>query len=228
MRRAADLSLGLEIRHATSPGYMDDNIVECWVAIASAECGSDTVQIGSAVIYRMENGRTFEPSFELDNISYDLGVIAEAVYLHDNPLTDDEIWPGANYTLLVADRVALDPAWRGRGLGPALVIWAAELLRGDGIFLKPVPVRTARTPSGEIYLDYDRPRGGSDAKTKVIRAWRRAGFKKLAQDVMWRDVHFDADSVKALRTFERFEKDLQTSHGLAWFRRQLGRTANPS
>ena len=123
--------------------------------------------------------------YELDNISGDLGEIASAISNSEDRLQEHSIVAGYNSSILIAEDVVVDRFWRGNRLGPALVFFAADVLRADGIFLTPVALSTRLDAAGVCLTDYDAPRPGPLAQKKVVNAWKKAGFRKLAGDVVW-------------------------------------------
>jgi hypothetical protein len=146
---------------------------------------SASVVIATASLCRVDLQLCTDLVFELDCIGYDLGVIASAIRDSEDRLNEYSIAIGLNSSILIAEDVVVDRFWRGNRLGPALVFYAADTLRADGIFLTPGALSTRLNASGVCVTNYNAPRPGPPAQKKVETAWRKAGFQKLVDDVVF-------------------------------------------
>ena len=162
--------------------------IEGWTAWLSLRYDGDPTRsaatIARAYLYRVYLGASWDFVFDLDNMTYDLGYIAGAIREAEDRLIDHSIAEHMNTTILIATDVVVDKVWRGHGLGPALVFHAADALRAEAVFGTPVALPTRLDRGGECVTDYELPRPRA-AQPKVERAWRKAGFRKLAGDVIW-------------------------------------------
>ncbi len=129
-----------------------------------------------------------------------------------------------NTSYLIADLGLVDKHWRGRRAGPALLFFAAEILRVDAIFLKPGALVTHLNKAGRVSTDYAVPRPGPDAQKKVRKAWRRAGFTKLTDGVVWRVPPQDC-GIAARAVLEEIQHEANTAKGRAWWLRRVNRAA---
>ena len=144
-----------------------------------------SVIIAAAEIWRIDNNLCLDQVFELDCISNDLAAVGDAIDSSKATMSALSLAEGMNSSYAIADLVLVDKHWRGRRIGPALVFFAADLLKVDAVFLQPVALTTFLTPDGRVDTDYSVPRPGAAAQNKVRKAWRRAGFRKLADGVVW-------------------------------------------
>jgi GNAT superfamily N-acetyltransferase len=172
--------------------------------------------------------RTEDLIGDLDYISYDHGVVAGAILGAEEVLANCSIYQGADSTFLIADDVAVDTFWRGQGIGPALVLHAAYSLRVNAVFLQPAALRTRIGPDGACTTDYDAPRAGPAAQKKVEQAWRRVGFRKLGEGVVWLDTMqatgYDRNiGVEAAATLTKAEAGANDARSGAWWRRRIKR-----
>jgi len=183
----------------------------------SSIAGPPSVTVAHASLYRVDTNLCWNIS-DLDYLSDDLGVIAGAIVTSSKRL---EEWFLS--TILIADIVVVDKFWRGKRLGPALVLFAADLLRADASFLIPVALRTPRDASGEYGAVYDLPRPGPEAQAKVRAAWRRAGFQKLANGVVWAPTTPDKGAAARARLIRLERKDAEEDAAKRWWRRRARR-----
>lgn len=173
--------------------------------------------------------RTEDMIADVDYISYDHGVIAGAILGAEEVLADVNIYQGADSTFLIADDVAVDPFWRGQGIGPALVLHVAYSLRVYAVLLQPVALRTRTGADGACATDYEAPRPGPAAQKKVEQAWRRVGFRKLGDGVVWLDtLHATNEEernigVEVAATLAGVEARANDARSKAWWRRRTKR-----
>lgn len=80
--------------------------------------------------------------------------------------------------VLMVRMAVVDPFWRGRGLGPALVWQAARRLECPFVALEPSAFNT-RVVAGRCELTDWEPSPNDMAREKVRQSWRRAGFQPL-------------------------------------------------
>lgn len=223
-RRLWELTIDLDIRSSQSvEGWGDFPGVEHWWAALMVSTGlGPQIVLAQASLVRVDNNICADPIFALDNHTADLGIIASAIYEeYDEDLAYHGLWVLGNSTTLIAEDVVVDPAWRGHRLGPALLMVAADVLRADGLFLISAAMKTTWSREAGCWVSrYDLGRGDREDFDRVRRAWRRAGFRKLRDSVLWRVAPDDhgAAARKVLREFEA--KTLQTPLGLAWSRRR--------
>ncbi len=185
------------------------------------------VVIVEADIWRVDHNLCLDPHFDLDCTSIDLGRVAWAIVSSEETLSEWSIAAGMNCSYVIADLVLVDKHWRGRRIGPALVHFAADLLRVDATFLTPAALTTFVTPNGQLGTDYFHRRPGPEAQLKVRKAWRRAGFVKLTNGVVWTIARTDHGAA-ARAVFERLEKEANTASARAWWLRRIRRVAAAS
>ena len=159
--------------------------------------------------------------------SSDLAVIGDAIT--EGAAKLDRSWVGewTSSRGIVALDVVVDRFWRGNGIGPALVWFAADALVADVMFLLPSALPTRVEPDGVCRSDSYLRRPGPDAPKKVRQAWRRAGFRNLHDGVMWLPTN---DGMTTVGHCERARERLAAVQQLAtqprfkaWFRRRLAR-----
>lgn len=219
------------IRHTGRSYNWEENPgIEFWdVEALLGPYKSATVVIATASLYRVDLQICTDIYVELDCISRDLGDIASAISDSEDRLTEHSIFVGGNSSILIAEDVVVDRFWRGNRLGPALVFFAADTLRADGIFLTPVALGTRISASGVCFTDYEAPRPGPPAQKKVETAWRRAGFRKLVNNVIWIPIchGYPGDGPNhgelARETMRKIENLSNEPRAKAWLKRRIRR-----
>lgn len=225
-RSQGDVSLHVSLRHRAQIFNWDGSPgIEFWrlelLAIPRLN-PEGSIEVAVADLVRVDNNVCWETSLELDHLDYDLGMIGGAIATGWRILESLSIYGGADSTTLIAELVIVDPYWRGRRLGPSLVLLGADLLRADAVFLMPAALKTHFGSDGRLNADYDRRRGSADDLARVRKAWKRSGFRVLNSGVVFRAA--PDDHGKAARTrISSFERVLQTSSGRRWFRRRANR-----
>ena len=224
-------NLGVVIRHTGWWSNWDEYPgVEPWYV--EALLGPDesaTVVIATASFHRVDLQICTDFGLYLDCISRDLGEIASAINDTEDRLAEHSIIVGGNSSILIADDVVVDRFWRGNRLGPALVFFAADALRADGIFLTPVALGTRISASGVCFTDYEAPRPGLPAQKKVEAAWRRAGFRKLVNDVVWIPTWLDCSGNRpnhgalARERMRKIENLSNEPRAKTWLKRRIRR-----
>ncbi len=236
-RHAEDGEVDIACTHTTSPWRWDEHPgIEFWnidftlnYTDHNAPGNPKPALIARASLVRIDCSRCMEISFELDQFSFDLGRIGGAIDDSRDKLEPHQIYSATNSTILIAEDVVVDKFWRGRQLGPSLVVFAAELLRADGTFLMPFGLHTRLNDQGECYTDYWTPRPGPEVQKQVRAAWRNAGFKQLRDGIVWmpnnEEGYRDAEKrmTKARACLEKITDEVQTSHGKSWWWRRIER-----
>ena len=221
--------IDVEISH--SRRWDEDSGIESWYVEASIRSDDESVKvvIATASLWRVDLQVCTEFCLELDNISCDLGEIASAMLESKDQLAEYSIVEGERSSILIAEDVAVDKFWRGIRLGPALLFFAAETMRPDGIFLTPVALGTRLDSLNVCVTDYGARRPGPAAQKKVETAWRRAGFRKLFGDVVWIPISHDCLgngpnhrklTRKAIKNIEIFANGPRAR---AWLKRRIRR-----
>ncbi len=188
-RRLRSPSLELAVRHRSESSWWEEYPgIETWEFSAhltySLSGDLPSVFVARAAMCRVD---CMQCDFgDLDMISPDLGVIASAIYERAELMADHGIVEGSAGVLMIAADVVVHRFWRGHRIGPALVLQAADMFAANGVLLIPAALATRIGDTGECCTAYDLPRKGPAALSKVKTAWRRAGFRKLYDDVMWR------------------------------------------
>ena len=179
------------------------------------------VPLAVAQLVRVDHDAVEDLVVDLDTISADLGHIGFQLVNAVEKVADVHAW-SPHPTTVIADLVTVDPMWRGLRLGPAVVLFAAGVMRADSVALLPAALKTRLAPNGSSVVDWTRPRGDADALAKVRSAWRRAGFRKLGDDVVWRP-EAGGPQEGAWKALPVVERRLDTTEGRAWYRRRLRR-----
>jgi len=176
-------------------------------------------RIAAATLVSVDNSQCIEPGYELDNISYDLGILGGAIDGGHRALLDQSVGPGTDTHVVIADTVVVDERWRGHGLGPAIVLLAAEMLDANGILLSPAALKTRLDQSGQVVANYSARRGDAYALNKVEMAWKKAGFAKLTTDVAWRASR-TGDGANSRRRIDEVASLPRNAATSAWWRRR--------
>ena len=214
-----------------------DELIEVWyVSLDLSYRGTRKAQrrtksvrpqrIASASLLRTNLDRNPEFAIELNELSADLGVIGFAIEYSrdlDGYLTTDV---GAYPDILVASGVVVDGFWRGGQVGPALVFLAAELLRADAVFVLPEAIATRIGDDGQCQMNHEAPRPKRSAQAKVRSSWRRAGFRPLAEGVLWTPTT-GRQIAKAHTHLALVEQAARTADARAWWRRRVRRGTGP-
>ena len=186
--------------------------------------------IASATLLRVRCLRIDEIHVDLDCMSADLGTIGFAVEMSSRgKLADYSMHVGANSTFLVAIDVVVDPFWRGRRLGPALVAVASDLLNADITVLTPFGLKTRLDANGEVFTDYYLPRPGPEVQAKVKKAWHTAGYRPLYDGVVWQghdipEGHTFNKRIKAARDrIAALDDQVDNAATRAWWWRRVDR-----
>lgn len=227
--------IDVEISHIAS-GWDENPAIEFWhveAAIGTSPHPRNSftpkIVIAKASLCRVDLQLCADFCSELDSISSDFGEIAFAIGESEDRLTEYSIVVGQNSSILVVEDVVVDRFWRGNRLGPALLFFAADTLRADGMFLTPVALGTRLDAQGVCVTDYEAPRPGPPGQKKVETAYRRAGFRKLAGDVLWiptcHGYHGDGPdrSKLARKAIENVEILSNGTRARAWLKRRIGR-----
>jgi GNAT superfamily N-acetyltransferase len=134
------------------------------------------IPVGSAdlVVIPFWNGA---PAFQaLDDVSQDLTDLGEALLLHFDQLREDieSFEPG----VVIVDKVRIDPAWRGLGLG----------LIGTGLAIRELSraMSVAVLYPMEPGTESDDERAAS--RQRLSRYWARLGFEPWIDDTMVLDL----------------------------------------
>ena len=186
--------------------------------------------IARAKLLRVRCLHIEEIHVDLDQISADMGTTGFAVEVSSRgKLADYSMHVGAHSTFLVAIDVVVDPFWRGRRLGPALVAVASGLLDADITVLTPFGLKSRLDANGEVYNDYYLPRPGPDVQAKVKKAWRTAGFRPLYDGVVWQghdipEGHSFNKRIKAARDrLAKLDNQVDNAATRAWWWRRVDR-----
>lgn len=224
----------VSVEHTASPvAWQEHPGVEWWSASLwlSFDEASQAL-VARSFHTRIDNNQCLDLFHELDSVDYELGVIAGAIDRSPSRLLAHSIAGGMNTSFVTVDSIVVDKYWRGQRLGPSLVHLLADLLRADAVFLIPSALGTRLNASGECYADPALPRGGSEANAKVRECWKRAGFRKLTEDVMWhapswKDGAF-RESAWAKTVISQVEESANTAQARGWWRRRVARRTRAS
>ncbi|MGB8020534.1 MAG: hypothetical protein WCF04_04855 [Candidatus Nanopelagicales bacterium] len=135
------------------------------------EAARTEITVASACCALFRTSTKGEPLIEVDD---ELSFIADAI--------GDSDWLPYWLDVLHVYDLVVDPFWRGGGLGPAFVALIANR-NAEAATVEPAPVRTVRSGGG---LDARYYRGASsEARSKVGKAWERAGFLPIFIDPEW-------------------------------------------
>ncbi|MEV0445802.1 hypothetical protein AB0I84_12345 [Streptomyces spectabilis] len=141
----------------------------------------DDITVGSMTFFRVHLDRGRNAFAALEEESEDLAEIAQALL---DPLTGyytDEVSELLEYSgsaLLIMDRVALDEAWRGHGLGVSLAC--------EAIFRLMPGCRAVACSPGVSDLSAHRLRNRSEwdrVTARIARGWEEIGFLSYRDNV---------------------------------------------
>jgi GNAT superfamily N-acetyltransferase len=231
---AIDLRLRFELTHtAATREWSDEPGIDSWFAELSVynvnlRYGAPTTVIGRVSMYCVDLSQCHDIYYSLDCMDADLGALGWTVSrLLAGELPRFDTWC-ARRVLLVQD-VVLDPRWRGRGIGPALVAVSAQAIGDlDGVFLTPAAVPTRRDASGAWHSDYSGKRPPPEATAKVIRAWRRAGFRSCGDGVYFWDTSDDVGQDRARKAQALISRVELSKDDIAWWRRRTAKIVVPT
>lgn len=178
----------------------DEDTLECWhVAITYGlpgdedEAGEDEdsdlpeqpalgASVGGIMLYRLRDVTGRDRWQVADAHSGDLEVIASAVFSRKHGTyakAFDKAIEMPFGDLLILDRVRLDTAWRGFGLGPLCAAEAIRRLSGGCCAVAAYPAMSEYLGNrDEVTEDY-RQR----AKTKIAALWESIGFRPFRRGV---------------------------------------------
>lgn len=219
-------SIDLTLEHCTASGDEFPDVCR-WSAILELDYDDRTArELPAAIIAtsRLVVLNTLDAElFDLAEISSDMSELATAIDESD-ALSDF----GNDLQIALVEDVAVDPWWRGGGLGPALALTAARRLGADAVFLAPHALPT-RLVDGVCCSDYELPRAGPAAQRKVEAAYRSAGFQNLAPHAMWLNGTDDPFVFRrAAERMARAEKPARTPAARSWYLRRARRRASES
>lgn len=220
MTRPVYLSARLELQHDVVPALWGElGGVELWGATLTIDDGEPrrSARVAALNVARLDLNECAEPVYELDSLDADLGYVAAGLSEKEEMLLEFGVAGGMNTVILIGDLMVVDPYWRGHRIGPALLDWVAHQLRSEFIFLAPADVPTRRDPRGHVIHDFDRPRGGPEGLAKVRKVWRRAGYRKLTDTVVWKAVEPD-HTRRAVATLVGVDALANTPQGRRWWR----------
>ncbi|MEI7619809.1 MAG: hypothetical protein WCK14_14435 [Actinomycetota bacterium] len=193
-RRTANWgSVDIKLAHGASTSrFIDQSAIEFWHIDLTLDYSTNRsgpqphpALIARCSLVRVKLSRCDDLYLDLDEISQDLADIGTAIEESIDKLINYNIHTGANSSILIAYDVVVDPFWRGRRIGPALLAVASDLLNVDATFLTPFGLMTRLHADGEVMSDYYLPRPGQEVQAKVKQAWRAAGFRRLRSGVVW-------------------------------------------
>ena len=178
-----DLGIEFHLSHVATPYFYENSAgIYSWHAELrvsdTASRSSGSVVIGTARMMCADTVDCDDFVVDMDWLGADLGEMADVV--RQSLMEDgDGTLVRPNVRALFVTDVVLDPHWRGRGLGPAMVKIAARTLGAvDAVYLIPSALRSSRDDHGVWTTSYDAPRPGNAAQTKVRKAWKNAGFRR--------------------------------------------------
>ncbi len=170
----AELYLRISYTDSLS-GTPHADTLERWdVAVLHAQ---DDFAVGSMVFYRVHLDRGVHAAHAMEDESEDLAEIASVILDAETGYFTDEVSEALEYVgsaLLVMDRVTLDEAWRGYGLGAALAVEAIHrLMPGCRAVACSPGVSDISSQQLRGQAEWDRVTG------KIARGWEGMGFRLL-------------------------------------------------
>ncbi|MFJ8248471.1 hypothetical protein [Streptomyces sp. NPDC094466] len=171
----AELYLRISYTDALSGTPHADTLERWEVAVLHTGPDGDEVAIGSMDFYRAHLDRGVNAVHAMEDESEDLAEIAEAILNAETGYFTDEVSEMLDYTgsaLLVMDRVTLDGAWRGHGLGVALAIEAIyRLMPGCRAVVCSPGISDVSDMRLRDRAEWER------VTTKIGRGWESIGFR---------------------------------------------------
>lgn len=221
----------IRLEHSSSPiCWEEDPCVDKWRARLWLDLQDRTTEqmppvvLATASLVGLDTHLCDGLSESLNYMSPDLGIIGSAIDKSSTKLSNWGIAEGMNSRILIAADVVVDKYWRGLRLGPSLVFLGAALLGADAVFLSPVALPTRLSTEGVCHSDYYMRRDGAVAQRRVESSWRRAGFRRLRDGVVWAE-NSDDKAAAARKCVTELETVAMTAHARAWWRRRSQRRA---
>ncbi|MFJ4703710.1 hypothetical protein ACIP6I_02450 [Streptomyces anulatus] len=178
----AELYLRISYADALSGTPHADTLERWEVAVLHAGPYGDEVAIGSMDFYRVHLDRGVNAVHAMEDESEDLAEIAAAVLNEETGYFTDEVSEILDYTgsaLLVMDRVTLDGAWRGYGLGAALAVEVIYRLMPG---CRAVVCSPGISDVSDMRLR--EPAEWERVTTKIRREWESIGFRRYRGNVL--------------------------------------------
>ncbi|MFD4592867.1 hypothetical protein [Streptomyces rubiginosohelvolus] len=169
----AELYLRISYTDSLS-GTPHADTLERWdVAVLHAQ---DDFAVGSMVFYRVHLDRGVHAAHAMEDESEDLAEIASVILDAETGYFTDEVSEALEYVgsaMLVMDRVTLDEAWRGFGLGAVLAIEAIHrLMPGCRAIVCSPGIADIREHRLRERAEWDR------VTRKIARGWESIGFRR--------------------------------------------------
>ncbi|MCA1272057.1 hypothetical protein LCE32_18655 [Streptomyces sp. 7G] len=135
----------------------------------------DEFAVGSLVFYRVHLDRGMHAAHAMEDESEDLAEIASVILDAETGYFTDDVSDALDYVgsaLLVMDRVTLDQAWRGFGLGVVLAIEAIHrLMPGCRAIVCSPGIADVSEHRLRERAEWDR------VNRKIARGWESVGFR---------------------------------------------------
>lgn len=196
------LSVRYEHSHLARSSDYEDTLEEWTVSVTEWDEGDeDGPRIGELSLFRLRSFTGYSRTMAADERSGEVLSIAEAVFdgrdeyneeferAVDMPVGD----------LLILDRVWLDRAYRGFGLGPIFAMEAVRRLSG-GCCAVAVEPGVSEWPDGDPSLLSDAE--NDEATAKIAALWESIGFQPFKDGVYLLDTALDDSSIISQRRKE--------------------------
>ncbi len=195
----ADVVLTYEHRH--HPNLTDNDVPHTWNVAAEVmdDDGQAVSRVGDLEFVIVDIDETDDPFIVLDGVDVDLGTVAGVIFNLSTGELDAElekrIMPLGNRILFI-NRVELEPAWRGFGIGTYLAGLAIKRLSGGCCAAVCYPA-----PLGQDTPDHDDP-AWQAAADRLAELWAQLSFEHFRNGVYVLNLGLTAldNSLERLRT----------------------------
>lgn len=196
------LSMRYEHSHRAQSDDFQDTLEEWTVSVTEWDEGDeDGPRVGELSLFRLRSFTGYSRTMAADEHSGELLSIAEAVF-DGNDEYNSEFERAVDMPvgdLLILDRVWLDKAYRGFGLGPIFAMEAVRRLSG-GCCAVAVEPGMSEWPDGDPSSVSDAE--NDEATAKIAALWESIGFRSFKDGVYLLETALKDSSIVSLRRKE--------------------------